>query len=205
METITKCGADDVTCIFDAGEKECLTAICGITRSGIKLPVWIICKGKTPKCMDKFLKSEILQQYYQNNDLVISFSESGWTTDELAIQYLTWLKNDYAKGNDIFLIWDCYSSHRSQATKDFASSNGIGMLFVPAGQTGTWQPLDFRIFGNLKNKAKARFDENDVVNFSLSAPQKINWAKSVELLLQCWGEIPEEDIINAWGRLDGYI
>ena len=203
MVTITKRGSDGVQCFFDGGEKDCLTVICGITRSGKKLPPWVICKGKTPRCMNKFLKSVILRQYHQQEALFISFSETGWTTNDLAIRYLKWLKNEYAKGNPVFLIWDCYASHRSEETKRQAQLLHVQLEFVPAGQTGKYQPLDFRIFGNLKNKAKARFDENDVVNFEISSPTKINWEKSVELLLQCWEEIPEEDIINARACIEG--
>ena len=37
--------------------------------------------------------------------------------------------------------------------------NNINLQYIPAGQIGTWQPLDAGIFGGLKSKAVAAFNK----------------------------------------------
>lgn len=86
--------------------------------------------------------------------------------------------------------------------------NDIGHIIVPEGQTGQWQPLDFRIFGDLKARAKALFDiryaQSDVP-YTMLQTSEIKWEDSMEILLLCWNEISEENVRNAWSRLDDKI
>jgi len=72
---------------------------------------------------------------------------------EVAVEYLKWLSN-VAKKQNQYLIWDVYLSHISEEVK--ATEVKMQLSFLPGGQTGTWQPLDYRVFGCLKARARAR-------------------------------------------------
>ena len=89
--------------------------------------------------------------------LVIEHAESGWTSSEVAQRYLKWL-HKWNGGAHKYVLWDLYSSHRAEETKEYAITKEITLQYIPNGQIGIWQPLDYRIFGELKSHAKARFD-----------------------------------------------
>jgi len=89
--------------------------------------------------------------------LHLTYSKSEWVDQDVAIEHLKWLSN-VAKKESQYRIWDVYPSHRSEAVKDAAVKANIQLSFVPSGQTGTWQSLDYRVLGSLKARAKARFN-----------------------------------------------
>jgi hypothetical protein len=84
--------------------------------------------------------------------------------------------------------------HENDSVKEKARQNHIDVIFVPHGQTGNWQPLDHRIFGELKSRARARFNAEHVKDLR-PALSKI-W--SARILLACWESIEEENICAAW-------
>lgn len=86
--------------------------------------------------------------------------------------------------------------------KKYAEDNGIALQYIPAGQTGKWQPLDFRIFANLKARAKAAFDEQNVVAED-GTELTINLELAIYILMHCYDEIPLEEIMNACTKLEG--
>jgi len=55
------------------------------------------------------------------------------------------------------------------------------LSFVPSGQTGTWQPLDYRVFGSLKARAKERF--NAAVAASLLTGEQREWGRNDALVM----------------------
>lgn len=208
LVTIAKTGADEVTCEFNAGCKDCLTVIAGITRSGKRLPVWVICEGKTERCEEKFRNSPALRKYLQSKELFITRSQNGWTDTTVAKEYLKWLKEEVYEGAPIFVIWDAYRAHKTPAIRCYMENREIGHIIVPEGQTGQWQPLDFRIFGDLKARAKAMFDlqyaQSDIP-YNEYQMSDTKWQNSLEILLKCWNEIDEMTVRHAWLRLDDNI
>ena len=54
----------------------------------------------------------------------------------------------------LHLVWELYASHRS--TAEYAREKDISLSFIPAGQTGNWQPLDVSVFGPIKARAASR-------------------------------------------------
>ena len=75
------------------------------------------------------------------------------------------------------------------------------MLYIPAGQTGAWQPLDYRIFGSLKARARAEFDQHHVSVLE-GNEECINWERAISVLLDCWEQVSNEEIIESWANLD---
>ena len=109
--TVANVGSDEVICELNAGPKECLTVMAAITNDGQKLPLMVLCKGKTDRCERKVTESPILQQYLNEGKLLISHSESGWTTEAIAIQFLQWMHIAWAHGKSFTLLWDVYKAH----------------------------------------------------------------------------------------------
>jgi hypothetical protein len=60
-------------------------------------------------------------------------------------------------GKPFLLILHIYSAHPSAKLRQRASELVLQLLFVPAGVTSTFQPLDRQIFGQIKSRAKAQF------------------------------------------------
>ena len=54
LRTIAKKGVDGITCYFNGNLKDRLTVMAAIALDGAKLPLLIICKGKTERCEKKF-------------------------------------------------------------------------------------------------------------------------------------------------------
>jgi hypothetical protein len=56
------------------------------------------------------------------------------------------------------LIIDVYKAHRTDAVIAKAKALNMHLIFVPACHTGELQPLDYGIFGPLKNICKKNYD-----------------------------------------------
>lgn len=144
-------GSDEV--IFDTSKqyptKYKFTAIATINASGQKLPLITVAKGKTVRCEKAFktiLKNEVMH------------SANGWSTESLIISYLQWL-SDKCHNTPICLIWDQFKAHLTEKVEKKAKDLKIELINVPAGQTGSEQPLDRLIFGSMKKTADKLWNE----------------------------------------------
>jgi hypothetical protein len=72
------------------------------------------------------------------------------------IEYIEWLSAQ-CHGEHLMLMLDVYKAHRTVIFQGKAKELGIELLFVPAGGTSQFQPLDRRTFGKLKSLARAAF------------------------------------------------
>jgi hypothetical protein len=151
-------------------QKTMITAIATITADPThpKLPLTLLAKGKTEKC-EQQLGEHAFKEYYTLH------SESGWSNTSVMLNYLTILREYYdstfAKKTNftpgetqIDLIWDCFAAHRNQTVRDFAAELKINLHFVPAGATDQYQPLDVKVFGALKSKARKMWNERYVID-----------------------------------------
>jgi hypothetical protein len=112
-------------------EKNCFIVVAAITAARTKLPLPLIVAGKTA-----FLEySHFGDIAYHRTD----HSQSGWTTYETFERWLIWVRHFYADGDLIWIILDCFSVHRQEATKSHAVSLGINLLFIPPGITDEFQ------------------------------------------------------------------
>ena len=94
----------------------------------------------------------------------------------------------------VFLIVDCYPSHCEQSVKETAQALNIELLYVPPGMTDKCQPLDRRIFGALKQKAKKHIYQK----MSENPGEKIGMAGAVRILVACWEGITPDLVHDAW-------
>jgi hypothetical protein len=53
------------------------------------------------------------------------------------------------------VMWDVFAAHRAEPVTKIVTVEGIQLVFVPGFQTLSWQPLECRIFGNLKEKRES--------------------------------------------------
>ena len=92
-------------------------------------------------------------------------SLSGWTTLPTWLRYLYTLRYTWCPPNKdqainsiknrIVLICDSYPVHFSKEAKEFADLLNILLVQIPEGLTDTFQPLDYRIFGVMKNQSRS--------------------------------------------------
>ena len=185
LKVVNKIGVPTVKISSSQNQKISLTAIATIDASGAKLPIWIIAKGKTSRCETKFGKP--------NENLIFCHTVNGWATEEILISYLEWI-HAKCNGEPCFLIWDVYAAHRAEIVQNKARELNIELLFVPAGGTSQYQPLDVRIFGELKSRARKKFEH-------LAFKKKnrdITYEESISILLKSWEAISQESIEKSW-------
>jgi hypothetical protein len=166
------------------GEKECYTGYGCISAAGDKLPFWVLTKGKTNRSHEKFGTAP---------DVIVQHTPNGWTNDDMMAQYIEWLSG-LCHGEPLMLVLDVYKAHRTSKLKQRAQELNLELLFVPAGGTSLCQPLDRRIFGELKSRARHAF-------FQLSAQTGVQGAtpeQAVTILVNCWAVIPPENVRQAW-------
>jgi hypothetical protein len=166
------------------GEKQSVTAFGAISSAGDKLPLWIVTKGRTNRVFAKF---------GSHPDVIFKFSDSGWATENQIEEYLEWLSERIGK-EPCLLILDVYPTHRTEKVKTKAQLLNIELLFVPAGGTSLYQPLDARVFGELKTRARAAFQRLSSIN----GLQDASYEESIEILVDCWNSISVENIQEAW-------
>ena len=109
------------------------------------------------------------------------------------MRYITWMKN-FLQCPSCMIMWDCHSSHRRIDVKEHASKMNVGLIFVPAGQTDEWQPLDRAVFGSLKRRACSQFDEL-ITDVALT---DVDMSDGIKILVSSWEMIGEKEIARGW-------
>ena len=87
--------------------------------------------------------------------------------------------------------------------KNTSSINQSRMWYCTI-HTGEWQPLDYWIFGNLIQRARAALDETDII-IKNSEQRFIKLEVTIGILMECWFMILEEEIINTWSNIEDEI
>jgi hypothetical protein len=82
--------------------------------------------------------------------------------------------------------------------KKTAEDEEITLVYIPAGQTDEWQPLDRKIFGNLKARAVGRFN----AQFIRNERPDISLNSALMHLVESWRSIGEDQVQEAWEHFD---
>ena len=197
LKTLAATGQEEVAVDSACNPKTDITVIAAVTKAGDRLPLYLLAKGKTPRCMDKYRNSPLLRRHFASHSLAIDYSRTGWSDRGVMTRYLAWLRH-LAGDRLINVMWDVHASHRHADVRDWASEHDVGLTFIPAGQTGTWQPLDRRIFGSLKARATRILNES-VIEESFEDHDMI---RAISVLVRAWEEIGREEIQHAWSHFD---
>ena len=78
--------------------------------------------------------------------------------------------------------------------KEFAKEHNMCLSYIPAGQTGYSQPLDGQIFGIVKKKSQAQFEQ-------LTARKpltEIDIIDTIVTVVNVWNSLDKESIVSAW-------
>ena len=78
-------------------------------------------------------------------------SDNGWVNAELFIKWLHFFVESIPPARPVLLILDGHSSHISIEVIEFARSNDVHMLCIPAHTTHILQPLDVGVFKSFKS------------------------------------------------------
>jgi hypothetical protein len=120
--------------------------------------------------------------------------ESEWGTENLIVECLQWLHTKIADRLPCILILDVYPAHQTDVVVDAVEECDIELLFISASGTNKYQPLDYRIFGELKSRSR----EEIVRLISRRGGIGIEHEQSVTISERCWNAIPGENIRKAW-------
>jgi hypothetical protein len=197
--TAAKKNSKSVKVKFGVSPKSSVTVIATISAAGEKLPLWVVESGTTEKCLLKFRGDRTVDAAI-GKSLILTYSENGWTTRDVAIKYLRWLRVKVA--GPLTLVWDVFAAHRDAKVVEEAKTLDIFLVFVPAGQTDEHQPLDVGCFAPLKARARKAFDETFEVEQPPDADNKWYLRWSIKTLLGCWQAADEEEIRHAWDHMD---
>lgn len=78
-----------------------------------------------------------------------------------------------------------------------STESSTNLSFIPAGQTGQWQPLDRRVFGALKREAEQKLDDI-CVDEDLA---ELNMMDALAILVDVWYSLDMKTIKSAWDHL----
>ena len=197
-------------------DKRQITAVMGITMSGVVLPPQILYQGKTVACHPpKNVKFPSTWDIWH--------SETHWANEETVLRYINKViipfvqhikaHSHMAQSQPALLIMDIYKSHVTTSVLEFLKQNGIIHVIVPPNCTSELQPLDSIFNRVLKQKMAQNFNtwyaksiyehlerqqniQNIEVNMKLSFIKPLHAAWMIEainsmsedkqLVKQCW-------------------
>jgi hypothetical protein len=183
-------GSESVSCLVENNEKEGITVIAAIDAAGTKLPLTVIGKGKTPRCLAAInLRPEIWG----------FTTESGWTTTAVMCEYFRLLREKVYPTGPLVVLLDASGAHRSPITKAAAERLGIRLVFIPPGSTDALQPLDRFVFGVLKAHARQLWR----THYHDTHGAKTTRAMMAGNLITSWERITPDLIDRAWDIFQG--
>jgi hypothetical protein len=120
--------------------------------------------------------------------------------EDLIVEYLQWLHTGIADRPPCVVILDVYPAHRTDTAVAAAEGCDIELLFVSAGGESEYQLIDYRIFGELKSRARVEIARLT----SHGGGVDVEHNQSFGISERCWNAILGENIPKAWGlsRLD---
>jgi hypothetical protein len=92
------------------------------------------------------------------------------------------------------VILDVYLIHRTDVVMGASEECDIELLFMPVDGTSEYQPLDYCILGELKQRAKAEIINHLIVRVAMN----IDYDQSICILIRCGNAISGENIHKAW-------
>jgi DDE superfamily endonuclease/helix-turn-helix, Psq domain/Tc5 transposase DNA-binding domain len=131
------------------GSRVWTTFIECVSASGVALPPLVIFKGKS---VQQQWFPEDLQPFYTWE---FTASANGWTSDEIAVEWLEKLFIPLAIPSDSrekrLLILDGHGSHETTDFMYLCFQHNIYLLYLPPHTSHVLQPLDLSIFSALKH------------------------------------------------------
>jgi hypothetical protein len=137
------------------GNREWITVLPTICGDGTCLPTGVIFQAENGNIRDSWVND--LRP--NKDELYITSSPSGWTSEELGVAWLQDVFDRHTKekcrGSYRLLITDGHSSHLSEPFIDYCYKNKILLAIYPPHSTHTLQPLDVVLFKPLASAYSA--------------------------------------------------
>jgi hypothetical protein len=138
-------GSEAVSCIIDENGKGAIMVVAGIDSAGTKLPLTVVGKGKTHRCLVVLnLPPEVWS----------ITSSTSWNTGDVICNYFRLLRQYLYPTGQFVVLLNTFAAHWAVITKAVAEEWGIDLVFIPPGCTDALQLLDGRIFGTLQAYAR---------------------------------------------------
>jgi hypothetical protein len=198
--TIAPRGAEAVQVRYEGDPKGGLTVMCSVFADGDRAPVVAILRGKTPRCEAAARADPDLKRAIDSGELLLFHQKDSWCDAQLAKDYVgEYQRFSHNHGmKELGMLWDVFAAHRAEDVKAFARERKVVLFYIPAGQTGSLQPLDYRIFGNVKAKVR-----EDFMRRMISGETKISVIEAIKTWLRAWRTLTQEAVLKAWEPLLG--
>lgn len=141
-------------------DKRQITAVFGCSVTGDFLPIQIIYKGKTKKCLPSFAFPP---------DWHVTFSHNHWSNECTMQDYINKVLLPYIKRKRIELklssdqralvIFDQFKGQCTSSILELLEENNISIVTVPANCTDRLQPLDVSVNKPAKNFLREQFQD----------------------------------------------
>ena len=179
-------GVDNVARLSTINDKSQVTVLASITAAGTKLPLLFVAQGKTSQVESTQIGD--VDYHWKCH------SESGWMTDEVFKFYLMKLREHLGHDKTIHLVMDLYPAHMTSDVDKLAEELNFKLHIIPAGMTDVYQPLDRRVFGPLKAKARKFFRQRN----HLGQPLKATKSDAFQDMCRAWESVTSFLVLSAW-------
>lgn len=167
---------------------ECISAL------GVALYPLVIFKAKS--IQHQWFRNEFLMKH---PDWYVTFSENGWTSNNIAIEWLEKVFLPQTATDDLadcrLLIVDGHGSHTSDAFMTICYLNNVHLLFLPAHTSHVLQPLDLGCFSSMKTAYRKLINEY----ITLTDSTKVGKANFLEFYAKAREiGLRQENIRSGW-------
>lgn len=189
--------------IIGIDDKRQITGVFGCSLSGDFLPVQLIYKGKTQKCLPRSVPFP--------SDWNITFSENHWSNESTMIEYITKLilpyidrkKKDFKIGSQqrSLVIFDCFKGQCTESVTELLEKNNVSLVIVPPNCTDRLQPLDLSVNKAAKEHMRSKFHEWHANMVMQQLDKSENKAKPIDLRLSRMKPLGAQWIISTYEYL----
>ena len=156
--TLAKKNSKTVT-IKGSTDKRTITATFAISMRGDFLPMQLIYRGKTKKCLPRFKFPEKFS---------LSYNETHYSNEKEACKFIEEILKPYIKqvierdnlpiDQTALVIMDLFKGQVTPMILDLYKESNIVVVLVPANMTNHLQPLDHTVNGYVKRFMRAKFN-----------------------------------------------
>ena len=173
-KVVTEIGRRNVWAITAGAKGKTHTTLTCVSASGFVLPPFLIYPRQR---ITENLKERAIA------GTVFHCSDSGWVNTDLFLVSLEFFAQSIPPSRPVLLILNGHSSHVSIEAIEFARSNNIHMLCLPAHTTHILQPLDVGVFKSFYYKAcKKRLAEHSnrvITTEQIASLVGVAWPQSI--------------------------
>jgi hypothetical protein len=174
-------------------EKNRFTCVLGILSNGVKLPPFVVFKGKRlPKNLP--------------NGIFVYMNEKGWMNEELTKIWIdrVWGNRPNSFDQKSLLVMDSFEGHKTELVKESCRKSKCDLAIIPGGLTSVVQPLDVCVNKPFKDKLRNKWNQwmtcgsaSLTKNGNLKRP---DYGIMCQWIIDCWNEIPQSLVIESFKK-----